>query len=324
MQHYFSLDEVKRAKQNHVLPVENAFVTIGSFDGVHLGHQAILTPMIEEAHKANAPAAVVTFHPHPVAVLRGMDGPLYITSPEERAHLLGKLGIDVVITLTFDRALASLTAEEFMFALSDSLGIQQLWAGNDFALGRNRQGNIETLQRIGQRLGYNIHVISPVEVKGRISSSRIREQLRAGQMDEAAQLLGRPYSIEGIVVHGDGRGRSLGFPTANVEYWPGKIIPAFGVYVTWTWLEGRRLPSVTSVGIRPTFDNPPSTPRVEAFIIDFDKDIYDHVVEVEFLQFLRPELRFSSVDSLIDQMVQDTIDTKKVLNYAHQTPGLSP
>lgn len=322
MQHFSSLDEVKRARQGQDLPVQDAFLTIGAFDGVHLGHRAILSRMVEEAHRAGSPAAVVTFHPHPVAVLRGIDSPLYITSPQEKAHLLGQLGIDIVITLTFDLALASLTAEEFMLLLSESLGIRQLWAGSDFALGRNRQGNVDMLEKIGQRLGYSVHVIPAIEVDGRISSSRIREQIRAGQVSDAAQLLGRTYSIEGPVVHGDGRGRGLGFPTANVDYWPGKIIPAYGVYATWTWLRNRRLPSVTSVGVRPTFDNQPTAPRVEAYLIDFDEDLYDQIVQVEFLEFLRPEYRFTSVDSLIEQMVKDTLLAREVLDHVNRPPDL--
>jgi riboflavin kinase / FMN adenylyltransferase len=308
MEHFHSFEEAS---------IKNAWATIGTFDGVHRGHQAILMPMVQAAHAAGNPVVVVTFFPHPVTVLRGIQEPISLTTPDERAHLLGALGVDAVITLTFDRALASLTAEEFMRMMNARLGLRQLWVGDDFALGRNRQGDIPTLRAIGDQLGYTLHVTSEVDVDGeRVSSSLIRGLVRKGEVAQAARLLGRPYSLAGPVAHGDGRGRGLGFPTANVDYWPGKISPAYGVYVTWTWVDGQRIPSVTSVGVRPTFDPPGSTPRVEAFLIDYEANLYDRPVSVEFLKFLRPELRFSSVQALIDQMVLDTQNAREVLAHA--------
>lgn len=297
--------------------LQAAWATIGTFDGVHRGHQAIVVPMIQAAHAAGSPAVVVTFSPHPVAVLRGIDEPICLTSPDERASLLGALGVDVVLTLTFDRALAGLSAREFMQRLSERLGLRQLWVGNDFALGRNRMGDIPTLQSIGKELGYIVHVASEVAVDGeRISSSQIRTLLREGNVRQAARLLGRPYQMEGPVIHGDGRGRGLGFPTANVDYPAQKIPPRYGVYATWTWVDGQRLPSVSSVGVRPTFDPPGSKPRLEAFLIDYDNDLYDRRVRVEFLEFLRPELRYDSVEALIDQMVLDTQNAREVFAHA--------
>jgi len=312
MEHFHSFEEVG---SNHRL--KRAWATIGSFDGVHRGHQAILTPLVSEAHASGAPAVVVTFHPHPMVVLRGLSESLYLTPPAERARLLGNLGIDAVITLTFDLNLAGLSAEEFMRQMSQSLGLRQLWVGDDFALGRNRQGDIPTLEQIGAELGYSLHVTAEVEditgKRERISSSRIRELLRAGQVADAARLLGRPYAVEGPVIHGDGRGRELGFPTANIGYWPEKMIPAYGVYATWTWIGERRVESVTSVGVRPTFDQPPAMPQVEAFLIDFNEDLYDQVLRIDFLEFLRPELRFDSAATLIDQMILDTQNAREVL-----------
>jgi riboflavin kinase / FMN adenylyltransferase len=305
MGHFQSLDAVN---------LKDAWATIGTFDGVHRGHQAILAPMVQAAHADGKPAVVVVFFPHPVVVLRGIQEPITLTTPEERARLLGELGIDAVITLTFDRTLASLSAEEFMQMMSAHLGLRQLWVGDDFALGRNRQGDIPTLRAIGEKLGYTVHVTGEVDIAGeRVSSSLIRGLVRKGEVSQAARLLGRPYMLEGPVAHGDGRGRGLGFPTANVDYWPGKITPAYGVYATWTWVDGERIPSVTSVGVRPTFDPPDSTPRVEAYLIDFAGDLYDRTIRVEFLEFLRPELRFVSVQALIDQMVLDTQNAREVL-----------
>lgn len=309
MIHYRSFDPVD---------LHGAWATIGTFDGVHRGHQAILKPMVEQAHAAGSPAVVVTFTPHPVVVLRGVDEPICITTPGERARLLGELGVDVVITLTFDKALASLSAEAFMQQMSDHLGLRQLWVGNDFALGRGRQGDIPRLRQIGETMGYQVHVTSEVLQTGeRISSSRIRQAIREGDVTQAAELLGRPYALEGPVVHGDQRGRELGFPTANIDYNPHQILPAYGVYATWTWIDDQqRVPSVTSVGLRPTFDIPNPQPKVEPYLIDFSGDLYGKLLRVAFLQFLRPELRFDSAQALIDQMVQDTQNAREVLEHA--------
>lgn len=318
MQHLCSFNEAA---------FQHAFATIGTFDGVHRGHQAILDPLVEAAHASQNPAVVVTFSPHPMQVLREIREPMCLTTADERAALLGKLGIDAVITLTFDASLAALTAEEFMRPLTTHLGLSQLWVGHDFALGRNRQGDIAMLRVLGERMGYTVHVIDEVTLPlagsganntgdTRISSSRIRALVRDGAVEQAAQMLGRPYALHGMVMHGDGRGRGLGFPTANVAFPPEKILPAYGVYVTWVWVAGKRLPSVTSVGVRPTFASLAPVPTVEAYLIDFDDDLYGQTVQVDFLTFLRPELKFNSVQALIDQMQQDTQHAREVLNHA--------
>jgi riboflavin kinase/FMN adenylyltransferase len=314
--------------------LENTWASIGMYDGVHRGHQAILVPLVEQAHAAGSQAAVVTFFPHPMVVLRGVREPVYLTSPDERARLLEGLGFDAVITLPFDRAMASLAAEAFMHRMSRALGLRQLWVGSDFALGRDRMGDINALRGLGFKLGYTLQVAdevrhippSPARAGGRspsraptgerISSSAIRGLLRQGHVREAAALLGRLYSIEGPVIHGDGRGRQLGFPTLNVRYWPEKILPSYGVYATWTWAGNERIPSVTSVGVRPTFDPPGSPARLEAYLIDTTADLYDQRVRVEFVEFLRPELRFDSAQALIEQMVLDTQRAREALNHA--------
>jgi riboflavin kinase / FMN adenylyltransferase len=317
MQHFHSLDEIGRLPDN-ATAYGNVWATIGTFDGVHLGHQAILTPLAEQAHAAGAAPVAITFYPHPVAVLRGVNEPIYLTSPDERARRMGKLGIDTVITLNFTRELASLTAEEFMGMICDRIGLKQLWVGNDFALGRNRQGDVALLAALGKKMGYSVKVIEAVEGEGRqrISSSQIRRLVREGDVARAAALLGHPYSMEGPVVEGDRRGRQLGFPTANVDYWKEKVVPAYGVYATWTLVNGRRLPSVTSIGVRPTFDPPGAPPRLEAYIIDYDGDLYGKTARIEFLEYLRPELRFSSAEALIDQMALDTHRAREVIAHA--------
>jgi riboflavin kinase/FMN adenylyltransferase len=314
MQHFHSLEEIGPPPNGF----DSVWATIGTFDGVHRGHQAILRPMVEQAHAAGGKAVVVTFFPHPVAVLRGVNEPIYLTTPDERARRMGQLGLDAVITLPFTRALAALTAEEFMRMLCGKLGLKQLWAGSDFALGRNRMGDVPALSALGERLGYQVHVVETVESEGRerISSSQVRRLVREGQVEKAAALLGAPYSMEGPVVVGDRRGRTLGFPTANIDYWPEKVTPAYGVYATWTVVDGARLPSVTSIGVRPTFDAPGAPPKLEAYLIDFDGDLYGKTARVEFLNYLRPELRFSTAEALIDQMLLDTRRAREALANA--------
>jgi riboflavin kinase / FMN adenylyltransferase len=320
MRHFQSIEEVE---------LKNAWVTIGVFDGVHRGHQAILAPLATEAHAAGSPAVVVTFFPHPAVVLRGGSDSIYLTAPDERAGLIAAQGVDALITLTFDHALANWTAETFMRRLRDAVGLRRLWAGADFALGRNRMGDLDALRALGRPLGYSVQVVDEVLAAlppengasgraqdRRISSSAVRALVRQGEVALAAAMLGRPYALSGPVVQGDRRGRELGFPTANVEYWPGKIVPAYGVYATWTWIDGQRHASVTSVGVRPTFDPPGSPPRLEAYLIDFAGDLYGRQARIEFLTFLRPELRFDSAQSLIDQMVLDTQNAKEVLAHA--------
>jgi riboflavin kinase / FMN adenylyltransferase len=254
-------------------------------------------------------------------VLRGLTEPMCLTTPDERARLLGELGVDVVLTLPFTRELASWSAEEFMQRVGKSLGLRQLWAGSDFALGRNRQGDLPARRGIGERLGYTVRVTEDISAGGeRISSSRIRGLVRQGEMEEAHRLLGRPYALEGPVEHGDERGRTLNFPTANLGYDRHKITPTYGVYATWTWTPGPdgpvRRPSVTSIGVRPTFQTKDPAVKVEAYLIDFSGDLYEQVVRVDFLKFLRPELRFDSAQALIDQMVIDTQNAREVLAHA--------
>ena len=286
------------------LELHNTWATIGMFDGVHVGHQSILAPLAQDAHAADCQAAVLTFFPHPVEVLRGTQEALYLTTPEERAEQMGRLGIDTVITLAFTRELAATSAGAFIQKLCDHLGMRQLWVGSDFALGRDRQGDIPTLRRLGEELGYSVKVISEVTVgSARVSSSQIRALIKAGQVDQAAQALGRLYSLEGPVVLGDQRGRQLGFPTANLAPWPQKVLPANGVYATWAWVNDQRLQAVTNVGTRPTFAGVEK--RIEAHLIDFNQDIYGQPLKLEFVELLRPEQRFVSIDALIAQITFD-------------------
>ncbi len=307
MQHYHTLEG---------LTLERAWATIGSFDGVHCGHQALVKQMVASAHASGNLAVVVTFYPHPAVVLRGIQHPYYLTSPDERADLLQDLGVDVIITLKFDFALASQSAEEFMAILSKHLGLQQLWVGPDFALGKGRQGNLPVLQEIGNRLGYSVKVVDQIAIsEERVSSRQIRSLILAGKVREASVLLGRRYSVSGEVVHGDGRGKGLGIPTANLLVWPERLLPINGIYATWVVRGDERLASVTNVGINPTFDNLPNLPRVEAHILDFNQDLYQQQIEVEFVEFFRPEIRYTSVNDLLAQIQKDIEQAREVLSH---------
>jgi riboflavin kinase / FMN adenylyltransferase len=258
-----------------------------------------------------SPAVVLTFYPHPVVVLRRLSGPYYLTSPDERSALLKELGVDAVFTLAFDLQMAAITAEDFMTRVNDHLSPQQLWVGYNFALGRNRQGDVPALRLLGERLGYQLNVVAPVVVEEEIvSSTLLRQLLLAGEVEHAARGLGRNYALTGETIHGDGRGRGLGIPTANLAIWPEQIIPANGIYACWAWVDGKRWAAVTNVGVRPTFESNDSSPRVEAHLLDFDQDLYGKQLRLEFVARLREERRYSTIEALMEQIVLDIKEAK--------------
>jgi riboflavin kinase/FMN adenylyltransferase len=303
--HSRSLDE---------LALENAWLTIGVFDGVHLGHQSLLRSLVDGAHAAGAPAVVLTFHPHPAIVLGGRTDFKCLTTPEERAGLLDELGVDTVITQTFDRAFADQTAEQFMRLAARTLGLRRLLVGHDFALGRGREGNAARLAELGRFLGYQVEVVEPVRDGNRIlSSTGIRAQVAAGAVSEAAAALGRRYTVSGPVMHGDGRGRKINIPTANIACPPEKLIPAYGIYATWAWVGGERCASATNIGINPTFTPDKTTPNVETHLLDFDRDLYGQEVKLEFAARLRDEMKFPSVEALVEQIRADVAHTRAIL-----------
>ena len=305
MQHYRSLDDIS---------LQNSWLTIGVFDGVHRGHQEILTKLTAGAHKNGAPAVVLTFWPHPGVVLGKRVNLKSLTTPEERADLLGSLGVDAVVTQPFTPEFANLSALDFMRLVSERLGLRSLWIGYDFALGHNREGNFERLTEIGTELGYGVQAIGPVK-NGMdvLSSSLIRQRIRDGDVAHAAENLGRFYNLNGPVVHGDGRGRKINIPTANIDYPKAKMIPANGVYATWAWIGGERYPAATNIGINPTFTPDKETPNVEAHVLDFDRDLYDQEVTLEFVERLRDEMKFDGVEALLKQIHADIGKTKDIL-----------
>jgi riboflavin kinase / FMN adenylyltransferase len=307
MQHHRSLDD---------LSLHGAWVTIGSFDGVHRGHQAILNHLVQGAHAEGKPAVVVTFFPHPAVLLRGLQGPFYLTTVNERARLMADLGVDHVVTLNFNLELAALSAEDFMNELADHLHLSRLVVGYDFALGRGRAGDIHTLRHIGEALDYEVDMIAASTIKDQlISSTRIRELVSQGQVGEAAAQLGRWYQLSGKIIHGDGRGAQIGIPTANLTIWPEQILPARGVYATLAWNHHHAVPSVTNIGLRPTFENNATFGRVEAHLLDFNEDLYGTDLRLDFVKYLRPEQRFPSARALLDQIQLDIQNAREVLPY---------
>ena len=282
-------------------------IAIGSFDGVHLGHQVLIREMIASARAQGISSVVINFYPQPIVVFRQLERDFYISEIEERKTLIEDLGTDYLITIPFTRELGQMSADEFLEQLKDSFGMKELWVGEDFALGKGRSGDVPYIKNLGEKMNFNVYAIERVRLNGEdISSSAIREALRDGDMIRAGQLLGRPFMIRGPVIHGAKRGRTIGYPTANVAVDPLRIALREGVYWTRLTVDGVTYPAATSVGTNPTFvhlENPPVS--VETYILDFDEDIYDKMVQIEFRAFIRDQVVYNSVEALISQIAHD-------------------
>lgn len=301
-----------------------AFVTIGSFDGVHLGHQAILKKLVKESHESGSKSIVVTFFPHPVKVLRDVKGLYYLTSPEEKDELLTSLGVDTILTLHFNHSLATKSAESFIRLLHDQLQFSCLLIGYDFRLGSNRDGDFHFLTELGKELEYCVRAIEPFrQTSQTISSSTIRDLIQTGDISTANGLLGRPYSLEGTVVHGDGRGKHIGLPTANLSVWEEKLLPEGGIYAAFANLGNQRYFSAINIGSRPTFYKSPAQQTIEAFILDFDADIYGQKVRLDIIQRIRSEKKFDSADELMVQINKDIQQSREVLAHVPYQTNLS-
>jgi riboflavin kinase/FMN adenylyltransferase len=291
---------------------KDTILTIGAFDGVHRGHQYLIGQMLQKARQTNCLAGLITFHPHPSAVLSPGNPTRYMTTPGEKAALLERLGLDIVAILPFNRQMAQTLARDFVERVSRQLRMTRLWVGKDFALGYGREGTPEVLRALGQEMGFSVETIKPLVWKGEvISSTRIRSLLFRGQVREAAELLGRYPSLAGEVVRAAQRGRCLGFPTANLEVRAERAVPANGVYAVYAILGEERYQGVANVGVRPSFDNGERT--VETYILDFEDDIYGCDLVVEFVQRLRPEERFTDIKELVAQIERDIVETRRIL-----------
>ncbi|MQC26782.1 MAG: bifunctional riboflavin kinase/FAD synthetase [Chloroflexi bacterium] len=299
----------------HAANFNNAWLTIGAFDGVHIGHQAILKTLTAGAHAEGAPAVVLSFWPHPVEVLQGPRGGFYLNSPGDKAAMLEALGVDAMITQPFDLELSQTTSKEFVERLKARLGLRMLWVGEDFALGHNREGDVPRLKELGATMDFDVRVVPPVNVEGEaVSSSRIRKLLADGEVKVAARLLGRNYALSGKVVRGAGRGAKMGIPTANLEVWPKRTAPASGVYACMAQLGEQRWKAVTNIGVRPTFEDKLEAPVVEALLLDYEgEDFYGEEIKLEFAARLRSEQKFESVEALLTQIERDKGRARDIL-----------
>ena len=280
-------------------------LTLGVFDGLHLGHQLIMRTVVERARAAGAVPTVITFDPHPRAVLHPESAPPLLQTFDQKIEGFGVLGIEQTIVVRFTEEFSNISAEHFLRDLvKDRLHAREVYLGKGFAFGHNRAGNIELLKRLGNELGFVAGEVPEVGLRGqRVSSSRIRALLTRGQVNLARRMLGRPYGVEGRVERGSERGHTLGFPTANLHP-QNRVIPRNGVYVTGTLIDGQWRRSVTNIGLRPTFGDA-SEPSVETFVLNWDGDLYGDVVRVRFLYRLRAERKFGSVEELKTQIAKD-------------------
>jgi riboflavin kinase/FMN adenylyltransferase len=305
MRHIHSLDQAGLSQPS--------VVTIGVFDGVHRGHQYLLGQLVDQARGRGQAPVVLTFFPYPELVLRGYRSHFYLTLPDTKAELLGAQGIELVITHPFDDTIRHIRAAAFVESLMTHLKMQSLWVGADFAMGYQREGNVDFLRREAESKGFELRVVDLMDAGGeRISSTSVRNALQAGDAAEAARLLGRPFRVPGKVVAGASRGRTIGFPTANLDIPEDQAIPERGVYACWAHVDGQRIAAVTNIGLRPTFDGA-SALTIEAHLLDFGGDLYGHSLDLDFVAHLRNEQKFSGPQALIEQIERDIERAREIL-----------
>ncbi len=290
-------------------PGSRPAVTLGNFDGVHLGHQRAVALLQSRARALEAEAVAVTFEPHPVSVLRPENAPKRILTPKLKQEVLASLGLDHLVIIHFTREFSRISAKEFVDrVLVEKLRVAELVLGANFRFGHGRTGDLQSLRELGEYFGFVVHQVEASEYRGQmISSSRIRQSLKEGGVEDAAAMLGRAYFIEGVVVRGDGRGRSMGFPTANIKV-DGDVLVGDGVYVTEATLGGTTYPGMTHVGRRPTFGLEERT--VETHLFEFDRDIYGTTLRLFFHRRIRGTVAFSSADALVAQLGRDREEAK--------------
>lgn len=281
-------------------------LAIGVFDGVHLGHQQIIRQTINDARQHEATAVIVTFDKHPSAIVAPNHVPPLIYSIPQKVRTIEALGADALLEIPFDREFSQQTGETFIRSLARDLGkIQSICVGADFVFGHKRSGNVPLLRQLGSELHFQVHGLAAVALDGQtVSSTRIRDSIRAGDFDAASQMLGRAYSIAGTVVRGDQLGQKLGFPTANLDT-TGMLLPPNGVYAAHARLGSQMHRAALNIGIRPTIQNPTPSPRVEVHLLDFTGDLYGQEMEITFADKLRDELKFPSVETLREQIQKD-------------------
>jgi len=292
-----------------------AAVAMGSFDGVHRGHQQVIALATEAGRRLGAPVGVITFDPHPRAYFRPDEPTFRLMKPDQQARALEALGVETLYVLPWNAELAEMTDREFAArVLHEGLGARHVAVGFDNSFGKGRTGSPESMRAYGEELGFGVSVAEPVSDGSgeKFSSTAVRDALREGRPEEAARILGRPFAIEGVVQRGRQLGRKLGFPTANVDL-ADYVVPRFGVYATRTRLQdGRRVPGVANIGVNPTVDGI-TKPLLEVWLFDFDEDLYDQVIETDLIAFLRPEEKFAGLEAMTEQVMKDAQQARRVL-----------
>ncbi len=303
---------------SRTLSLRASVVTIGSFDGVHRGHQAIIRRAVQRARETGIPAVAVTFDRHPQEAIQPDNSPLYLTTLTTRLRLLMDTGLHDVLVLRFDRTFANLHAEEFVqFILRERLNARHIVVGADFRFGHQREGSVTTLQKAQERFGFTVEAVQDVLYRGeRISSSRIRQAVLNGEVGEASAMLGRAYILEGVVVRGQRLGRKLGYPTVNLSLCTRQVVPRDGIYAGRLWhpRTGAVYTAAISIGVRPTVDG--KTRTIEAYLLDFSGSLYGEEVHLAFFHRLRDERRFESLDALKAQMARDVQQVSALMRSA--------
>jgi len=293
-------------------PAKDTLLTIGVFDGVHLGHQKLIAELIRQAHEKGLLAGVITFRQHPEDLLSVGKKMPFLTDMKTRTALLKELGVDFIIALTFNKDLATLGARPFLELLKQNLRMRGLVIGSDFALGKAREGDTGAIQKLGKEMGFSVTIVPPLKINGQVvSSTAMRKALMEGNIDKIKELTGRPYSLHGKVVEGAGRGEGLGFPTANMDVKSGQALPPDGVYVGRTSFNGKVYQSMTNIGRNPTFGDVERS--VESYLVDYHGDLYGKEVRLDIVARLRDEKKFSSPIELKKQIALDIIAGKKIL-----------
>jgi riboflavin kinase/FMN adenylyltransferase len=289
-------------------------ITIGSFDGVHLGHQNLIRQLVRSAEQNSLPSIAITFWPHPAVFFNRAPLAYSLTTVEERSRMITQLGVKHVITLEFDKNLAHLDAYQFISLLKKYLGLEHMVTGPNFALGRERSGDLTALSTLSEQQGFSLQIVQPLQINDQlVSSSLIRKKVVSSQIREANQMLGHVYQLHGDVIHGEARGGKLGIPTANLAIPPERLLPGNGVYATRVQMGEKRYSSVTNIGVRPTFENPLPSPRVEPHILDMNANLYGSELTLEFIDFIRPERKFDDSDALVAQIQKDIVRAREVL-----------
>lgn len=303
--------QIVRHINDRGLAVPGSVVTMGNFDGIHIGHQMLIRNATADGRRLGLPVVVLTFEPHPLKILAPQRAPKLILTHKDKMQLLQSLGVDIVVIQLFDDQFANVQAQEFgRTYLRDRLHTKKIWVGSDLRFGQGRRGGVGDLVRWGTDLGFDVGVVEPIMVGGvRVSSSRVRERLAEGRVDEVLGLLGRYHFISGRVIGGHRRGRELGFPTANIAPRT-EAVPLDGIYATLLSTGGTERLSVSSIGVNPTFGEEART--VESFVLDFSGDIYGETVNLSFVKRIRNERRFASVDQLVAQIREDVEAAKEI------------